>query len=147
MWITDGHFLVAVTNGLSLNISSELVNCYRVLVKMKNEKLFINSMALPSFFISDGPSKEAEGNVISYNFVFVFNSCIQSVLDFKVTHLKWIGNSLLVGLRHVAGCMLEMWKLVEKATPIHRQFQTQSQAELFKNDVSIAKTFLNYMFS
>lgn len=123
----DGHFSVAVSNGESKSITSTMINCYRVLVKKQNDKLTITSLSLPSFFLCEGAGRD--------------------IADLKVTHLKWVSSSsanssggsedaLLVGTKCSAGSFLELWGLVEKSTPIHRQFQTQNKTEIYKKDVS-----------
>lgn len=64
--------------------------------------------------------------------------------DLKITHLKWThledSESLLVGTKYTSGCFLELWSLVEKATPIHSHFkhffQQPNRAEVYKTLVS-----------
>lgn len=94
-----------------------MIKCYRVLVKKQNDKLTITSLSLPSFFLCEGACRD--------------------FTDFKVTHLKWMSSedSLLVGMKCSTGSFMELWGLVEKSTPIHRQFQTQNKTEIYKVDV------------
>lgn len=94
-----------------------MIKCYRVLVKKQNDKLTITSLSLPSFFLCEGACRD--------------------FTDFKVTHLKWMSSedSLLVGMKCSTGSFMELWGLVEKSTPIHRQFQSQNKTEIYKVDV------------
>lgn len=131
---------MAVSNGESKNISSTMINCYRVLVKKQNDKLTITSLSLPSFFLCEGAGRD--------------------IVDLKVTHLKWVSSSsssstsssngedaLLVGTKCSAGSFLELWGLVEKSTPIHRQFQTQNKTEIYKKDVSVYLSIIVLQFN
>lgn len=49
-------------------------------------------------------------------------------------------DSLLVGIKTLTGCFIELWGLVEKATPIHSHFkhlfQQPNKTEMFKTVVS-----------
>lgn len=124
----DGHFRVAVINGSSGTIGSERVKCYRVLVKRRHDQLTVTSVAMPSFFLDDGIASE--------------------VANLKVTHLRWMEDSLLVGMRHPGGCILETWSLVEKSTPIHRQLQTpqqqQNKTEAYKTEMWAVQVHFKY---
>lgn len=112
--------MIAVTNGECKNVSSTMINCYKVSIKKKLEKLTITSQSLPSFFLCEGAGRD--------------------IPDLKVTHLKWTSSedsdSILVGTKCSAGSFLELWCLVEKSTPIHKLFQNPSKTEVFKFVVS-----------
>lgn len=103
-----GYFRVAVVNGNSEHMDSERLKCYRVQLKKRHDQLSIICTAMPSFFLSD--------------------SVASDVPDLKVTHLKWMDDSLLVGMRMPGGCILETWSLVEKAMTVHRLLQANSNA-------------------
>lgn len=107
--------MIAVVNGECKNVSSIMVNCFRVSIKKHLEKLTITSQALPSFFLCEGGGRD--------------------IPDLKVTHLKWTSSedcdSLLVGTKCSTGSFLEMWCLVEKSTPIHKLFQNPNKKEVF----------------
>lgn len=65
-----------------------------------------------------------------------------------LSHLKWMNNedsdSLLVGTKTPNGCFIELFALVEKATPIHsyfkHAFQQPNKTDVFKSIVSRAGT-------
>lgn len=66
------------------------------------------------------------------------------IVDISVTHLRWIysedSDSLLVGTKTPTGSFIELWGLMEKATPIHSHFkhlfQQPNKTEVFKTFVS-----------
>lgn len=126
--ISDGSFMIAV-NGECKNVSSIMINCYRVSIKKQLDKLTITSQALPSFFLCEGAGRD--------------------IPDLKVTHLKWTSSedsdSLLVGTKCSSGSFLELWCLVEKSTPIHKLFQNPNKTEVFKFVVSSLHPHYHFM--
>lgn len=82
---------------------------------------------------------------IGYNSYFVF--FCYTILGLRITNLKWMSiddsDSLLVGTRTLSGSFIELWRLVEKATPIHSHFknlfQQPNKAEVFKTVVSYSQ--------
>lgn len=117
--------MIAVANGECKNVSSIMINCYRVSIKKQLDKLTITSQALPSFFLCEGAGRD--------------------IPDLKVTHLKWTSNEdsdqLLVGTKCSAGSFLELWSMVDRTTPIHKLFQNPNKTEVFKFVVSIETRF------
>lgn len=100
----NGHFLIAVSSGtVSLPIQ-----CYRVSIKKIEEKVSITSQALPSFFLRD--------------------SIIKDTNTFTVVKLCWVSredaDSLIVASSNSAGCLIEVWGLLEKSQNIHKVFQS-----------------------
>lgn len=81
------------------------------------------------------------GNLLTSTFV-----CVCVCADLMLSHLKWMNNedsdSLLVGTKTPNGCFIELFALVEKATPIHsyfkHAFQQPNKTDVFKSIVSIA---------
>lgn len=120
----DGHLLIAVANGDSVIPSSTMIHCYRVSIKKRLDALTLTSQTLPSFFLSGGAGRD--------------------IRDLKITRLQWMDNedsdSLLVGTKTHTGCFIELWVMVEKATPIHSHFkhlfQQPNKTEVFKTVVS-----------
>lgn len=117
--------MIAVANGMGENPASTMIHCYRVSVKKQMDSLTLTSQSLPSFFLTGGAARDQ--------------------LDISVTYLKWIysedSDSLLVGTKTRSGCFIELWGLIEKATPIHTHFkhlfQQPNKTEVFKTFVSI----------
>lgn len=101
-----------------------MIHCYRVSIKKRLEILTLTSQTLPSFFLSGGAGRD--------------------ISDLKITRLQWMDNedsdSLLVGAKTQTGCFIELWGMVEKATPIHSHFkhlfQQPNKTEVFKTVVS-----------
>lgn len=101
-----------------------MIHCYRVSIKKRLETLTLTSQTLPSFFLSGGAGRD--------------------IVDLKITRLQWMDNedsdSLLVGAKTQTGCFIELWGMVEKATPIHSHFkhlfQQPNKTEVFKTVVS-----------
>lgn len=58
--------------------------------------------------------------------------------------------SLLVGTKTPTGCFIELWGLVDKATPIHSHFkhlfQQPNKTEVFKTVVSAQSWSLLFLF-
>lgn len=116
--------MIAVANGMGENPASTMIHCYRVSVKKQMDSLTLTSQSLPSFFLTGGAARDQ--------------------LDISVTYLKWIysedSDSLLVGTKTRSGCFIELWGLIEKATPIHTHFkhlfQQPNKTEVFKTFVS-----------
>lgn len=125
--------MIAVANGMSENPASTMIHCYRVSVKKQTDTLTLSSQSLPSFFLTGGAARD--------------------IPDISVTYLKWIysedSDSLLVGTKTPSGCFIELWGLIEKATPIHSHFkhlfQQPNKTEVFKTFVSISNRSLNLM--
>lgn len=100
-----------------------MIHCYRVSVKKQMDSLTLTSQSLPSFFLTGGAARD--------------------IPDISVTYLKWIysedSDSLLVGSKTPTGCFIELWGLMEKATPIHSHFkhlfQQPNKTEVFKTFV------------
>lgn len=146
---------MAVINGNSSNIAAERVKCYRVLVKKRNDQLTVTSVPMPRFFLSDGISCDMHGKRGRITFSERSNTHIHFVhTDVQVTHLKWMDDSLLVGMRHPGGCIMETWSLVEKSTLVHRTLagavppqQQQQQAkntESYKTEVWAEQVHFKY---
>lgn len=118
--------MIAVANGMGENPASTMIHCYRVSVKKQMDSLTLTRQSLPSFFLTGGAARDQ--------------------LDISVTYLKWIysedSDSLLVGTKTMSGCFIELWGLIEKATPIHSHFkhlfQQPNKTEVFKTFVSMA---------
>lgn len=115
--------MIAVANGTDENPASSMIHCYRVSVKKQMDSLTLTSQSLPSFFLTGGAARD--------------------IPDISVTYLKWIysedSDSLLVGSKTPTGCFIELWGLMEKATPIHSHFkhlfQQPNKTEVFKTFV------------
>lgn len=145
--ISDGNFMIAVANGTTENPASTMIHCYRVSVKKQLDNLTLTSQSLPSFFLTGGAARDIPGekkkkpNQIQCN-LNDFSLCI--IVDISVTHLRWIysedSDSLLVGTKTPNGSFIELWGLMEKATPIHSHFkhlfQQPNKTEVFKTFVS-----------
>lgn len=123
-----------------------MIHCYRVSIKKHSDNLSINSQTLPSFFLASGGGRDIPGMLITHSYKCAAKSfSINFSLDLKITHLKWTNiedsDALLVGTKCTAGCFLELWSLVEKATPIHshfkHMFQQPNKAEVFKTLVNM----------
>ncbi|XP_046480367.1 mediator of RNA polymerase II transcription subunit 16 isoform X1 [Neodiprion pinetum] len=110
----NGHYLVAVSSG-SVALP---IRCYRVSVRKSDEKCYITSQALPSFFLHD--------------------SVIQDNMYTKVTHLKFVvredADSLIVAANGDNGGLVEVWELREKSQTVHKLFQPKT-LESFKTVV------------
>lgn len=120
----DGTFVIAVANGICENPASTMIHCYRVSVKKQMDNLTLTSQTLPSFFLTGGAARD--------------------IPEISITHLNWMNGedseSLLVGTKTPSGCFIELWGLVDKATPIHSHFkhlfQQPNKTEVFKTVVS-----------
>ncbi|XP_008557863.1 mediator of RNA polymerase II transcription subunit 16 [Microplitis demolitor] len=109
----NGHFLIAVTSGMT----SYPIRCYRVLVRKNDDKCSITSQALPSFFLQDGTLKD---------------DCRD------ITHLKFVvredADSLVVASSGETESFVDVWELREKSQPVHKSFQPKN-LESFKTVV------------
>lgn len=101
-----------------------MIHCYRVSVKKQMDNLTLTSQTLPSFFLTGGAARD--------------------IPEISITHLNWMNGedseSLLIGTKTPSGCFIELWGLVDKATPIHSHFkhlfQQPNKTEVFKTVVS-----------
>lgn len=113
-----------MANGDCETPSSTMIHCYRVSIKKRLDALTLTSQTLPSFFLSGGAGRD--------------------ISDLKIARLQWMDNedsdSLLVAAKTPTGCFIELWGMVEKATPIHSHFkhlfQQPNKTEVFKTVVS-----------
>lgn len=103
----DGSFFVAVADTSSKN-PSIIIQCYRVIIERKADELIISSQSLPSFFNESPATKD--------------------LMDLKILKINWMAqedsDSLIVASNFINGSLMEIWKLSEEATPIHKFFQT-----------------------
>lgn len=125
----NGYFRVAVGNGDSKSANSNMIQCFRVAVKQREETLEINSTALPSFFLAEGMGKDLK--------------------ELRVAHVQWVfsedADSLIVASNHTGGgCFVEQWELTEESTPIHKLFQSNKN-EPFKTLLWVSKS--QYMYT
>ncbi|CAD7077614.1 unnamed protein product [Hermetia illucens] len=111
----DGNFRIAVANGECRNKLAMTVQAFRVVVKIKENKLTLTSQSLPSFYLYDGAGRD--------------------IPEMKITHLYWTAtedaDSLIVVAKSPSGCFVEAWSLVDKVTPIHKLLQT-NKTEVYK---------------
>lgn len=103
-----------------MNATSSVVQCFQVSVKLTNgmsEPPVISSKTLPSFFLIEGNGRDLP--------------------DMSVMKLTWSSQeepeSLVVAANCTSGTFIETWSLIEKATPIHKIFQTAKGDEVFKS--------------
>lgn len=150
--------MIAVANGMGENpASTMMVHCYRVSVKKQMDNLTLASQSLPSFFLTSGAARDQVYTLFQSLALAIPHSCTSLIyfsfcvhffhnlqLDISVTNLKWIysedSDLLLVGTKTRSGCFIELWGLIEKATPIHTHFkhlfQQPNKTEVFKTFVS-----------
>lgn len=57
----DGNFRIAVANGECRNKLAMTVQAFRVVVKIKENKLTLTSQSLPSFYLYDGAGRDIPG--------------------------------------------------------------------------------------
>lgn len=125
--------MIAVSNGECDVPSSTMIHCYRVSIKKRLDTLTLTSQTQPSFFLTGGAGRD--------------------ISDLKITRLQWMDSedseSLLVASKTPSGCFIELWTLLEKATPIHSHFkqvfQQPNKTEVFKTAVSIYR--INFVLS
>ncbi|XP_054283899.1 mediator of RNA polymerase II transcription subunit 16-like [Macrosteles quadrilineatus] len=103
----NGQYLVAASSG-SVNMP---IQCFRVSVKRVEDKLTINSQALPSFFMLAHASSDNMYHTVSQ-------------VKFVV---REDADTLVVAANGDSGALIEIWELQEKPLSIHKLFQPKVQ--------------------
>lgn len=111
----NGDFLVASSSGkISLPIQ-----CYRVVVRMHDDKCTVTTQALPSFFLQ---CSSKDDNTYTY-----------------ISGLKFAfredADALIVAASGKVGSMVELWELREKVLSINKLFLQNQNSETYKSVV------------
>ncbi|CAG9855995.1 unnamed protein product [Phyllotreta striolata] len=129
----NGHFLLAVSSG----DPSKPIQCYQVSVKKEDEKCFIKSQSLLSFFLNEA-SKETQS---------IMEQLVKE-RNCRVSHIKWItredADSLVVAASSQKSSCLQVWELQEKSLPVHKSLGNSETPQFFNTVIWQYQCYFNY---